>query len=428
MNLLGNKGIRLYNLFPRLVGTMSRWKEHLPRIKQMGFNAVYVNPFHYPGFSGSLYSPKDFFKFNPLFLDDGSPLSPIDQLRSFLEACHQQGILFIMDLVINHTAIDCTLIQEHPNWFKRHPNGEIVHPGARDGDRWVEWGDLAEVDNEHSPDRANLWNFWWSMMSHYLDVGVDGFRCDMAYQVPGDLWRFLIGKARDKKPGCLFLAESLGCSFQQVQALAGVGFDYLFNSTKYWDFNAPWGMEQYWKISPLVATISFPESHDSPRLLQERNGDLMAVKRQLIFAATFSQGYMIPIGFEFGFRRKLDVVQTQPSWWETTDIDLTGMIAHLNAIKDAYPVLNREPGLEIVDQANWANVFVYKRSAPGEKTVLVALNKDTAHHQHLFLPDLEAILGPGVYRDISPEFAMPEVPRRFDYGLRPSEVKLLTVA
>ncbi len=33
----------------------------------MGFNAVYINPFHYPGFSGSLYAVKDYYRLNPRF-------------------------------------------------------------------------------------------------------------------------------------------------------------------------------------------------------------------------------------------------------------------------------------------------------------------------------------------------------------------------
>ena len=32
-------------------------------------------------------------------------------------------------------------------------------------------------------------------------------------------------RSREKKSGCLFLAESLGCSFQQVEILARTGFD-----------------------------------------------------------------------------------------------------------------------------------------------------------------------------------------------------------
>ena len=237
--LLGREGIRLYNLYPRLVGSMSKWAEHLDRIKEMGFNTIWVNPFHYPGFSGSLYSPKDYYKFNPLFIDNGSAKAPTEQLRDLIKACHDRGLYFVMDLVINHTAIDCPLIQEHPDWYRHDEAGKILNPGAMHDGKWVVWGDLAEVDNEKSKDRQNLWNFWWKMMAHHLELGVDGFRCDMAYQVPAELWTFLIEKARKTRPGCLFLAESLGCDFKQVQELAKLGFDYLFNSVKYWDFNAP---------------------------------------------------------------------------------------------------------------------------------------------------------------------------------------------
>ena len=290
---------------------------------------------------------------------------------------------------------------------------------------WHAWGDLAEVDNLNSPDRENLWNFWWNMMKYYLDMGVDGFRCDMAYQVPSDLWRFLIPKSREARPGCLFLAESLGCDFKQVQELANLGFDYLFNSSKYWDFNEFWGMEQYFKTSSIVKTISFPESHDTERIITETNGDIAAIKRQLLFSALFSAGYMIPIGFEYGFSQPLNVVKTQPESWENTLIDFTEYIKKINIMKEKYPVLNVEPGIEIVDQANWANVFCFKKTMPNEKSILVMLNKDRYNHQNIFIPDLSSILGENGIIDISPEYAMNYLPYSFDYNLRPSEVKIL---
>src|SRR5689334_4277001 len=70
-------GPRIYNLFPRLIGSIDRWHAHLPRIAAMNFNWVYVNSFHEPGVSGSLYAVKDPFRLNPLFRsgesdDDGS--------------------------------------------------------------------------------------------------------------------------------------------------------------------------------------------------------------------------------------------------------------------------------------------------------------------------------------------------------------------
>ena len=62
-----SEGLRIYNLFPPLAGTVRDWMAHLPRIAGMGFNAVYLNPFHYPGFSGSLYAVKDYYRLNPRF-------------------------------------------------------------------------------------------------------------------------------------------------------------------------------------------------------------------------------------------------------------------------------------------------------------------------------------------------------------------------
>ena len=391
----------------------------------MGFNAIWVNPFHYAGFSGSMYSPKDYYKFNPLFIDNTISRSPTKQLKLFIEECHKNNIVFIMDLVINHTAIDCTLIEEHPEWFKYDSNGEIVHPGAMEGEKWKEWGDLAEVDNQDSPDKENLWEFWWQMMSYYIKLGVDGFRCDMAYQIPSDLWKNLIKKSRDLKPGCLFLAESLGCDFKQVESLAKLGFDYLFNSIKYWDFNEPWGMKQYETTNKMAKTISFPETHDTVRLIEEVNGDVDVVKRQLLFAALFSSGYMIPTGFEFGFRKRLNVVKTDPTWWEETDIDLTDYLKKIAKLKDNYTVLQQEQGLEIVDQANWTNVFCFKKSFPGMKTVFVALNKDTESHQHVYIPDLNAIVGNTELVDISLDYVFSKIPRALDYALRPSEIKII---
>ncbi|MGM0601584.1 MAG: alpha-amylase family glycosyl hydrolase, partial [Candidatus Rifleibacteriota bacterium] len=422
--LLGNESIRLYNLYPRLIGSMCRWKDHLERIDEMDFNAVWVNSFHYPGFSGSLYSPKDYYKFNPLFIDDNSEKSPTEQLKAFIKACHDKNMIFIMDLVINHTAIDCPLIKEHPDWFKHDANGEVVRPGAMHDGEWHTWGDLAEVDNLNSVDRKNLWDFWWKMMSHYIDLGVDGFRCDMAYQVPGSLWTFLIDKARKKKKGCIFIAESLGCDFKQVQELGKLGFDYLFNSIKYWNYNEPWAMEQYNKTSTTAKTIGFPESHDTPRIYKEFNGNLAAVKREILFSALFSSGYMITSGCEYGFSKTLNVVKTDPTWWEETDIDLTDLLKKIAEMKKKYPVLNQELGIEVVDQANWPNVFCFRKSIPGEKSIFVALNKDTDRHQHVYIPDVEAVTGEGPLEDISPDYTISVVPRSLDYALRPAEIKI----
>jgi starch synthase (maltosyl-transferring) len=104
------EGLRIYNLFPTLAGSIAEWAAHLPRIAAMGFNAVYINPFHYPGFSGSLYAVKDYYRLNPRFR--GASRKPDDALlRDFTAAANGHGLRVIMDLVVNHTARDSDLAQ-----------------------------------------------------------------------------------------------------------------------------------------------------------------------------------------------------------------------------------------------------------------------------------------------------------------------------
>ncbi len=52
-------GPRIYNLFPLLVGRVSAWTAELPRIAELGFDWVYLNPFHQAGGSRSLYAVAD---------------------------------------------------------------------------------------------------------------------------------------------------------------------------------------------------------------------------------------------------------------------------------------------------------------------------------------------------------------------------------
>ena len=59
----------IYNMFPILAGKFIKWKPHFKRASEMGFNWVFLNPVQKPGYSGSLYSIKDYFSFNPLLID-----------------------------------------------------------------------------------------------------------------------------------------------------------------------------------------------------------------------------------------------------------------------------------------------------------------------------------------------------------------------
>src|SRR3546814_2430962 len=79
----------------------------------MNFDWIYLNPFHYPGFSGSLYAIKDFDELHPVVR--GNSALPSDRLvAEFVERANAGGVRVMMDLVINHTSKDALLTDRHP--------------------------------------------------------------------------------------------------------------------------------------------------------------------------------------------------------------------------------------------------------------------------------------------------------------------------
>ena len=417
----------IYNLFPRLVGQMDRWPDHARRSQEMGFNWLYINPIQYPGFSGSLYAVKDFYRYNPLFIPPDAS-EPQELLRQTLDQIHELGLRVMMDLVINHTSKDSVLAAEHPEWYCRTEDGELVSPSAidpADARQVTVWGDLAELDHEGSPDRAGLWDYWTRLTLDLLDLGFDGFRCDAAYKVPAALWSKLISAARSRKPGTIFAAETLGCRLEEVRELQDVGFDYLFNSSKYWNFDAPWALQQHEEFGQFAPSISFPESHDTPRLMSETDGSVQVQKQRYAFCAIFSAGVMMPVGYEFGFTRPLDVVQTSPEDWEETGLDISPFIKELNRLKSTLPSLGVEGSWQVLTTLEGPTVLLCKHGDRGEAPVLAAINKDWHQPQAISVPSSSLPPAPRLLRPClsapsgDQDLALPLL-------LDPAEVALIT--
>lgn len=405
----------MYNLFPRIYGPFSKWIKDLDRIKNLGVDWIYVNPISYPGFSGSLYAVKDHYKFNPLFVDSSLDKPPEEQFKEFVRECKARNIKVCVDLIVNHTAIDCVLIEKHKNWYKLREDGEVKRPGAWDSGIWVEWGDLAEIDNECSPDKKNLWKYWKELIEWYIEMGVEGFRCDYAYNVPVELWEFLIKSAKLKNPNVKFMAEILGGPFDRNLEVAKAGFDYVFSSAKWWNYVEPWFIEQYSAFAKHTSSISFPESHDTPRLSEEYEEDLARIKQKFIFTAFISEGIMIPVGFEFGFKRKLDVVNTCPTDWESISYDISEFIKRIIEIKSKHQVLREEGrSVEMINIDSDVSIFL-KRGRYTDQIALFVVNRNTTTKIRRYI-DFTQIMGyfdviDVLHNVVVPRFYEVEVPR-----------------
>jgi len=415
--------MRIYNLFPLLAGPFADWQPHLERAAAMGFDWVFVNPIQQPGRSGSLYSIKDYFAINPALCSGGA--APEQQVLKMAAAAEGLGLRLMVDLVINHCAYDSDLLKSHPDWFVRE-GGHIAHPSCTHDGEKVVWRDLAQFDHAHGRDAEGLYQYCRRLVHYLLDLGFSGFRCDAAYQVPAELWRRLITDLRQQRPDTVFVAETLGCSPDQTRQTARAGFDAVFNSSKWWDFGSPWLLEQYHLTRETAPSISFPESHDTPRLSAECDGNTETLKQRYLFAALFSAGVMLPMGYEFGFRKPLHVVHSRPADWETTGIDLTGFIARVNALKAAHPVFREESVTEMWPTSNPAVLMLWKCAVASSSEALLIFNKDPWNRQQLWVDDLYRYIQSGKpLTDRSPQWPMDHLPTPFEYELLPGMGRIL---
>jgi starch synthase (maltosyl-transferring) len=407
---------------------MDRWVTWFDHAASLGFDWVYINPFHYPGFSGSLYAVKDYYTLNPLFLPASWPAAPreIDHLGRLAGEARSRGLRLMMDLVVNHTSKDSILVRDHPDWFRRDDRGDIKSPSAidpADARRVTVWGDLAEVDNHNAPDREGLWDFWGQLTTTFARLGFEGFRCDAAYQVPAPLWRRLIAAARNVVPDALFFAETLGCRLNEIQALEEAGFDCLANSSKWWDFSTDWCLEQHRQFRSLGPSVSFPETHDTDRLAGETGGLRAVQEQRYLFGCVFSAGILMPIGYEYGFRNDLNVVKTRPEDWEQPSFDITGFIREANELKRTVPILGVEGTTELV----WGldGPVLCLRKTWEHEILLILINKDWHQRHWIEVGNVSELLRGAPGRVLWPRRESRPVDRRLTWDLAPCEIVLV---
>ncbi len=421
---------RIYNFFPKLVGPINKWDSHLIRMKDMGFNWIYINPLNYTGFSGSLYSIKDFYKFNPIFANkEAEDPHSWDDLKGFVKKCHAMDIKFMYDLVINHSSIDSPLIEQYPDWFTEkwaiihnnannpvaffpieekpilndsefpsdrfHVEKRIASPYAidpADARKITIWGDLAEINNKESSDLNGLTKYWLDLVTFYLEMGFDGFRCDAAYQVPPDMWRSLIDHSKSINPDIIFMAETLGCTLDQMTETVEAGFHYINNSSKWWDYTAPWCIKQHEEFRKYVPSVGFPETHDTERIASDSGGREDVQKFKYFFASFFSAGVLMPIGYEYGFKRKIDVVKMTPEDWEEPIFDISGFIQKVNRFKTTIKCLNEDGEIEQIVYRD-SNILILKKTSIDEKqSILMAYNKDWNNKHYIKIDSLKEYL------------------------------------
>lgn len=171
-------------------GTFAAAQEQLPRLKALGVDILWLMPIHpigevnRKGSLGSPYAVKDYMGVNPEF-------GTLEDFRAFVDAAHAQGFKVIIDWVANHSAWDNPLTTEHPDWYEQDWKDDF-HPTP-----WTDWDDIVDF-NFNSP---GLRQYMTEAMLYWVrDVGIDGFRCDVAGFVPLDFWEEVRRQLDEVKP------------------------------------------------------------------------------------------------------------------------------------------------------------------------------------------------------------------------------------
>ncbi|HVS97905.1 MAG TPA: alpha-amylase family glycosyl hydrolase [Puia sp.] len=194
-------------------GTFKAFSAHLDRLKAMGVDILWfmpINPISHTdrkGSLGSYYAVSDYTAVNPEF-------GTLADFRRLVDSSHAKGMKVIIDWVPNHTGADHRWLRQHPDFYKKDSTGQAAVP--------YDWTDTRQLDYDNPALRDSM----IAAMQYWVTAaGIDGFRCDVAWNVPGDFWKTCIGRLRKMKP-LFMLAEG------DKPYLARNGFDALYP----WDF------------------------------------------------------------------------------------------------------------------------------------------------------------------------------------------------
>ncbi len=184
-------------------GTFEAFTRDIPFLKNLGVKIIWLMPIHpismaeRKGSLGSYYAVQDYRGINPEFGD-------LEDFRNLVLTAHANDMYVILDWVANHTGWDHPWITEHPDYYTQNADGEIVDPiDPGTGESWG-WTDVADLNYDNAEMREKMIR---EMLYWVREENVDGFRCDVAHQVPVDFWETAVDRLRGEKP-VIMLAEA----------------------------------------------------------------------------------------------------------------------------------------------------------------------------------------------------------------------------
>ncbi|MBI9033479.1 MAG: alpha-amylase [Bacteroidales bacterium] len=347
-------------------GTLKAFTDqHLERLHQLGVDILWLMPVHpigelnRKGTLGSYYSIQDYYGVNPEYGTD-------EDFRLMVDKAHQLGMKVILDWVANHSAWDCAWVTEHPEYYTKDSTGKMISP--------FDWTDVVEFDYDNAAMKQAMID---ALQYWITDFDIDGYRCDVAGEVPTAFWN----DARDS-------LDKIKAVFMLAEAEKAELLNHAFHMDYGWEFHHI--MNTIAKGEKTVADLQayfakedsiygldkmkmrFITNHDENSwngTIAERMGD--AAKAFAVLSWTTPGMPLIYTGQESANTKRLEFFEKDAVDWN--NYPMSAFYKQLNDLKTKNPALwNGNAGAEMKFLHTYnADVIAYKR---GDVVVIINLS------------------------------------------------------
>ncbi|HUK82332.1 MAG TPA: glycoside hydrolase family 13 protein [Verrucomicrobiae bacterium] len=370
--------------------------DHLDYIQDLGVTALYLTPI-FVAPSNHKYDTTDFFTIDPQFGGEKA-------LKALVRELKRRKMRLILDAVFNHVS------DSHP-WFLAAKRGEKPYKNfftfESDGNYecWRDHRHMPELNLTKDELQKILFRSKDSVLQRYLDMGVDGWRFDVAVDVGLDVVRAMRAAVRRSFPDAVLLGEVMcyaGDWCNNDKVFHGVMNYYFRDAVLGWlrgEVSARQvndAADEYFRgygHAGAVRSWNMLSSHDTPRLRWMIHD---AMHRRLAAIAQFTLPGVpfIYYGEEIGMDGGNDPDCRRPMIWDDKHWD-KGTLAfykRIVEIRQSYPALRRGQ-LSVLGHKLDANALVFLRHTDQiNEIALVAINNSTeplreiifTPHSHLY--------------------------------------------
>jgi glycosidase len=354
-------------------GTFNAFSTHLERLNKLGAKVLWLMPIQpiskekRKGTLGSYYSIADYKAVNPEF-------GTAADFKALVDKAHGMGFKIVLDWVPNHTGWDNPWITQHPDWYTKGVSGKIVSPND-------DWTDVADLNYSNQAMRAEM----IASMKYWVDTyDIDGFRVDVAYEVPNDFWKTTTETLTAIKPLWMLAESEVG------KVEIGRDFSSAYNWPLRDTFNGlKSGSSDRWNIGYEISNIksSYPKgtypmnfvtNHDENSwngTEYERLGSAAAVRAASVISFTLPGAPLIYTGQEVGMNKALKFFEKDQVDYPATTSPMTPFFTKLIELKTKSPALAVGAAAgSIAEVTTSKNVVTAYARVAGKAKVLVAVN------------------------------------------------------